>query len=47
MFGGAPTADNFRDSIAVNLMGEVLLVVTQPTGIYLAAAWSLNTDRQY
>lgn len=40
LFGGAPTTDNFRDSIAVNLMGEVLLVVTQPTGIYLAAAWS-------
>jgi len=42
LFGVTPPADNLGDSMAINLMCQVLLVVAQPTGVHLTTAWRLN-----
>lgn len=46
LFGVALPADNLGDSMAVNLVCQVLLVVTQPTGVHLTTAWRLDRDKE-
>ena len=46
LLGVALPADNLGDSMAVNLVCQVLLVVTQPTGVHLTTAWRLDRDKE-
>lgn len=47
LFGVTSATDDLLDCIAVNLMGELLLIVTQPTEVDLPTAWRLEAKRQY
>ena len=46
LFGVTLPADDLGDSMAVNLMCQVLLIVTQPTGVHLTTAWRLDRDKE-